>query len=560
VIAELPDLRVAPLLAAYRSGKLSAVDVAELAHAAATAHAEATSAWIELVDRDRLMGWARELDAGPRDLPLFGVPVAIKDNIDLAGTPTTAACPPFAYVPERSATVVRRLRTAGALPMGKTNLDQFATGLVGTRSPYGACSSVFDPSRVSGGSSSGSAIVVADGVVSIALGTDTAGSGRVPAAFNGVFGVKPTRGLASTAGVVPACRSLDCVSVFAADADGGRRALAVIAGPDPSDPYSRAGAAPATGAPLRLGVPRVADLDGPSQIAWRRAVEAAAAVVDVVVEIDLEPFLEAGRLLYAGPWLAERHAAVGDVLARGGPGVDPVVRDVVLAGAGWTAADVFRGQGRLARLRARADRVWTTVDVLLVPTAPEHPTHDEVAADPIGVNERLGKFTTFANLLDLCGVAVPAGTRDDGLPFGVTLLGPAFADAAVLDLAARIAGGTPRRAANPTHMSESDPRNEPHVSGQELRAALATKGRSRPNPLMADESPAWEWTTDEQAELVELRASTATLEEQVDELRDEARAARVREHELRDALRQLAGARAWQRRTVLAELAARGLV
>jgi allophanate hydrolase len=421
------SLRVADLAAAYRQGGPPPVEVAERVHAAASAHAEQTNAWIELVDRDELLAEARALKGGP----LYGVPFAIKDNIDLAGVPTTAACPGFAHLPERDAAAVARLRAAGALPIGKTNLDQFATGLVGTRSPYGACSSVFDPHRVSGGSSSGSAVAVADGVVSLALGTDTAGSGRIPAAFNGIVGVKPTRGLVSTAGVVPACRSLDCVSIFAADADGGRRALAVLAGLDPRDAYSRR-AVPygrEAGAPLRLGVP--ASDDG----AWRDAVADAERLVDAIVEIDLEPFLAAGRLLYSGPWLAERHAAVGELLD--GPGVDPVVREVIRAGARWSAADAFRAHEQLAALRARTEETWRSVDALLVPTAPLHPTHEEVAAAPVEVNEALGRFTAFANLLDLCAVAVPARPRPDGLPFGVTLLAPAFADAWLLDLAAR---------------------------------------------------------------------------------------------------------------------------
>ena len=395
------------------------------------AHAEATNAWITLVDDDVLRARAGELPPGP----LHGVPVAVKDNIDVAGLPTTAACPSFAYVPGRSAEAVRRLEAAGALIVGKTNLDQFATGLVGTRSPYGAVSSVFDPDRVSGGSSSGSAVAVAAGVVSLALGTDTAGSGRVPAAFNGIVGVKPTRGLVSTAGVIPACRSLDCVSVFAASVADGRRALAALAGPDPRDAYSREAPPRAPALPLRLGVPRSWELDGPSAVAWARALDAAAEAVDVIVEVDLEPFLAAGRMLYAGPWLAERYAAVAHAL--GAPDVDPVVREVIGGGAGWSAADTFRAHEAFAGLAAQAGETWRAVDALLVPTAPLHPTHDEVAADPIGVNARLGTYTTFANLLDLCAVALPAEPRPDGLPFGVTLLAPAFSDGALLDLAAR---------------------------------------------------------------------------------------------------------------------------
>jgi allophanate hydrolase len=418
------------------------VAVAERAHAAAVEHAETSGAWISLVDRDWLLERAGELAAGPSDLPLHGVPFGIKDNIDLEGLPTTAACPPFAYRPERSAAAVRRLMAAGALPLGKTNLDQFATGLVGTRSPYGPCSSVADPSRVAGGSSSGSGVAVGAGVVPLALGTDTAGSGRVPAAFNGVVGVKPTRGLVSTAGVVPACRSLDCVSVFSAGVELGRRALAVLAGVDFDDAYSRPARAQSgwAGAPVRIGVPGAACLDTLEPAgaeAWSRVVAAAAAIADEVVEVDLDPFLETGRLLYDGPWVAERYAVAGEWLARGGPGIDPAVREIVLGGRAWSAVDVFRAQEQLAGLRQWADATWLGIDTLLLPTAPFHPTHADVAADPIGVNARLGTFTTFANLLDLCAVAVPAGTRSDGLPFGVTLLAPAFHDTALLDLAAR---------------------------------------------------------------------------------------------------------------------------
>jgi allophanate hydrolase len=412
------DIGIPALRAAYREGKLSPTEVAERVHATASASSERTRAWITLVDRDDLLARARALEDGDRGLPLYGVPFAVKDNIDVAGMPTTAGCPSYGEVAGPNATVVERLVAAGALPIGKANMDQFATGLVGTRTPYGACASVYDPEYVSGGSSSGSAVAVADGTVSFALGTDTAGSGRVPAAFNGIVGLKPTRGLVSAAGVVPACRSLDCVSIFAADVAG-------------------AGA----GAPLRLGVAESAQLDflgdRAAAAAWERAVGQADTVADQLVPVDVEALFAAGLLLYEGPWVAERYAAVGAFLEGGGEGIDPIVRDVILSGASWSAADAFRAQERLAAHAAAAARIWERVDALVLPTAPTIYRHAEVAADPVGTNSSLGVYTSFVNLLDLCAVAIPAGLREDGLPFGVSLIGPAFSDGPLLDLAAR---------------------------------------------------------------------------------------------------------------------------
>jgi allophanate hydrolase len=391
--------------------------------------------------------WIRRVEwcAEPVTGPLHGLRFAIKDNIDLIGYPTTAACPDLATRPAAtvSAVAVQRLVDAGAVPAGKTNLDQFATGLVGTRSPYGACHSVASPAHVSGGSSSGSAVAVAAGEVPLALGTDTAGSGRVPAAFNGIVGVKPTRGLISTRGVMPACRSLDCVTTFTRTVAAAADAFDVLVGFDPEDPWSRpVPAAAPTGVADRMRILAVPDelagLDPAHERAWQRALTHARQVAARLVPVDVTAFLDAARLLYEGPWLAERWAGFGELL--GGPGVDPTVREIVSAGRDIPAADVFRAMDRLAALRRRTEAVWADVDALLLPVTPGHPTLAEVAADPIGVNIRLGTFTNFTNLLDLCAVAVPAGERDDGLPFGVQLVAPAFADRPLLDLAARWCG------------------------------------------------------------------------------------------------------------------------
>jgi allophanate hydrolase len=347
---------------------------------------------------------------------------------------------------------VRRLLDAGAVPVGKTNMDQFATGLVGTRSPYGACHSVASPAHVSGGSSSGSAVAVASGLVPLALGTDTAGSGRVPAAFNGIVGVKASRGLISTSGLLPACRSLDCVTTFTRTVTEAAAALDVLVSADPDDAWSRPlPAIPPPGVAARMRVLAVPDeltgLDPAHDRAWQRAVEHARRIGARVVTVDIGGFLEAARLLYQGPWVAERWAAFGHLL--GGPGVDPTVRSIVAGGRDLSAAQAFTAMDRLATLRRRTEGLWTDVDALLLPVTPGHPTLSEVAADPVGVNSRLGTFTNFVNLLDLSAVAVPAGQRDDGLPFGVQLIAPAFADVPLLDLAARWCGEPERLAPVP---------------------------------------------------------------------------------------------------------------
>jgi allophanate hydrolase len=399
--------------------------------------------WTVLLPPDDVAAMAAAVGTGA---PLAGTAFAVKDNIDLAGHPTTAACPALADRPATSSAVaVRLLVEAGAVPIGKTNMDQFATGLVGTRSPYGACHSVADREYVAGGSSTGSAIAVASGLVPLALGTDTAGSGRVPAAFNGIVGVKPTRGLISTAGLLPACPGLDCVTTFTRTVAAARPALAALIRPDPDDPWSRpVPARSPAGIAARMRVVAVPaaplDLDPDHEVAWRSALDRLRNVAAHVVPVDVTAFLQAADLLYEGPWVAARYAAFGHLLEPDGPHLDPTVRRIVLRGRDVTGADVFAGFERLAALRRATEPVWRDADSLLLPVTPGHPRLAEVAADPIGVNARLGRFTNFANLLDLAAVAVPAGQRPDGLPFGVQFVAPAFADAPLLDLAAAWCG------------------------------------------------------------------------------------------------------------------------
>jgi allophanate hydrolase len=379
-------------------------------------------------------------------LPLSGLTFAIKDNIDLGGLPTTAACPAYAYSPGKSATVAERLIDAGAIPAGKTNMDQFATGLVGTRSPYGACSCIFDQRYISGGSSSGSAVAVASRQVDFALGTDTAGSGRVPAAFNNLVGMKPTRGLLSTSGVVPACRSLDCVSILTRTSREAAKVFEVACGFDPSDPYSRVpgpgqGAAPwATGA-FRFGVPGDGQLEffGDEEAAalYRQAVEDMASLRGTKVEIDYSLFRAAADLLYSGPWVAERLAAIGPFLETHGAEMNPVVRDIVAGARRFTAVDAFQAEYKLRELRRATEAEWARVDVLVLPTTGTIYTHEAVAADPVRLNTNLGYYTNFVNLLDLAAAAVPAGFRPSGLPFGISIIGPAFTDRGLLVLASR---------------------------------------------------------------------------------------------------------------------------
>ncbi|MBB4748978.1 allophanate hydrolase [Actinoplanes lobatus] len=475
--------------------------------------------WISRFSAAELHEQARRVDPAA---PLAGVTFAVKDNIDVAGLPTTAGCPDFAYTPDRDAPVVRRLRAAGAIVVGKTNLDQFATGLTGARSPYGAPESVFGGGLISGGSSSGSAVGVAAGTVDFSLGTDTAGSGRVPAALNGIVGIKPTRGLLSTLGVVPACRSLDCVSIFARDTALAARVMRVARGREPADPWSREGRRPATvriregrrpaTVRIRIGLPGVLDFFGDSgqekafarfaeavtaraqgtsatteeptaitrstnatteeptaitrstdattegpttgerEAATSRAVANAGAEgigaeatgiaegFEVVGGVEIGALLEAGDLLYRGPWVAERLADLGDFLAAHPESVLPVTRRVLEGGLAFTAADAFRAQHRLRELRAAAERMWERIDVLALPTVGTTFTHAEIAGDPIGRNLVLGRYTQFANLLDMAAVTIPNGFAGDGRPASVTLFGPALSDDLLMELAHTLTG------------------------------------------------------------------------------------------------------------------------
>lgn len=447
----IPGLDLASLSRGYRDGVLTPVGLVEALIARLEAESD-PAIWISRIGSDALRATAAALAArGANGLPLFGIPFAVKDNIDVAGLPTTAACPDFAYVPDVTAPAVQRLLDAGAILIGKTNLDQFATGLTGTRSPYGAVANAFDPAYISGGSSSGSAVAVAKGLVTFALGTDTAGSGRVPAALGNLVGLKPSRGLVSTRGVLPACRSLDCVSVFALTCADAQAVLDVVAGFDGDDPFSRdlAITPAAIGAVFRFGVPRPAQReffgDAASAAAFEYAVTALEALGGEAVEVDYTLFREAARLLYDGPWLAERHLVIRDLLRSRPEAVLPVVRQIIEAGSRFSAADAFTGQYRLRALRQALRPLWEDIDLLVTPTIGTVYTRAEALADPVGLNDRLGYYTNHLNLLDLCAVAVPCGGLPIGLPYGITLQAPAGHDARLLALADRLHRATSTR-------------------------------------------------------------------------------------------------------------------
>jgi allophanate hydrolase len=443
----------------YRGGPSIGPSVAEIleSHASGTGSPTKTAArvadaiaargddgtWLSTVPRAELLAAANEIEnrPGARALPLYGVPFGVKDSIDVEGVPTTLSCPDYAYVATSTAPVIQRLLDAGALYVGKTNLDQFATGLNGTRTPYTVPRSVFGGDMISGGSSSGSALAVALGQVPFAVATDTAGSGRVPAALNGVIGFKPSRGLISTVGLVPACKSLDCITMMAGSIDDVDRVFEVMAGRDDDDAWSRDRGPRYGGSPIRVGLPPVDELEffGDEQIqrahlAFRERLAAQATVV----EVSLEPFLAAGALLYQGPWVAERLVVFGDFLAAQPDSIFPVVRDILRSGEKYTAVDAFAALQRLQELKAEVGRLWAQMDVMVVPTIGTTFTVDEVVARPIECNTMLGHYTHFGNLLDLLGVAIPLGTAADGRPHSATLLGAAQTDDIVLQFAAQI--------------------------------------------------------------------------------------------------------------------------
>jgi allophanate hydrolase len=488
---------VAEILDAYRGGAVKPEDIVARSFARIRGHDD-PAIFISLREEADVIAEARTLARdGDKTLPLYGIPVAVKDNIDVKGLSTTAACPAYLYRPHKDAACVARLRGAGALILGKTNLDQFATGLVGVRTPYGVGRNLFNPKLIPGGSSTGSALAVAAGLTPLALGTDTAGSGRVPAGFSNIVGLKPSRGLVSTAGLVPACRTLDCVSVVALTVDDAVEMLNVMAAPDPADIHFRPRAVSAVGPMpngLKLGVPlagqRLFFGDRASEAAYEAALARFSGLGAEIIEIDIEPFYAAARLLYEGPWVAERYLTVKALVASSPESMHPVTRQILLAGAHGTAADAFAAFYQLDDLRRMRDSTFRAIDALVVPTAPTIYTIEQVLADPIGLNSRLGTYTNFVNLLDMCGLAVPASIRSDGAPFGVTLLAPAGDDMALAAIGREFHAATgltlgalgykqPPLAQRPVKPAEGEVRLAvvgAHLSGMPLNGELRSAG------------------------------------------------------------------------------------
>ena len=430
---------VAAIVATHRAREATPEQTVARSYARIRAHGD-PAIFISLRPEAEALVEARALT--DKSLPLYGVPVGVKDNIDVAGLPTTAACPTFSYNATHDATAVARLRAAGAIIIGKTNLDQFATGLVGVRSPYGVPKNLFNAELIPGGSSSGSGVAVGAGLVPLALGTDTAGSGRVPAGFNNIVGLKPSLGLISTYGVVPACRTLDCVSVFALTVEDAWTAAEAMAGPDRADSYSRnrpLGTLGAMPPHVKLGVPlprqRLFFGDKQYEAGYADALKRLTKLGCEIVEVDIEPFYETARLLYDGPWVAERTITASSLLASDPGAILPVTKEIILSGLRPTAIDAFAAFYKLERLRRVADYIFThEVDALVLPTAPTIYSVKQVLADPIRLNSRLGTYTNFVNLLDLCGLALPASITESGVPFGITLLAPGGNDARLAEI------------------------------------------------------------------------------------------------------------------------------
>jgi len=440
-------MTILSLLEQYRNGSLSPRQhiVELLATLKRDQESKPDTAWISLASNEQIIEQLNRLEGRQAaDLPLFGIPFAVKDNIDVAGWTTTVGCPDFAYQPKKTATSVQKLLDAGAVLIGKTNLDQFATGLVGTRSPYGVVTNPFNPKYVSGGSSSGSASVVSRGLVLFSLGTDTAGSGRIPAAFTNTVGTKPTPGYMSTEGVFPACKTIDCISIFTLTAADASLVLDVMGAnvhdrtrepqyhPEPKLVHQ-------FNAPLRIGIPKAADfLDNKEypQL-FVKALQTLKSMGHHVIEIDITPFVKAGKLLYDGPWVAERYAVIEDFIKSHPNSLDPSVKKIIESGSSYTAAQGFRATYQLKDLETECQKVWSQCDLIVVPSAPRHPTIDELKTEPILRNSELGMYTNYVNLMRLAAVAVPADFTAEGLPFGVTLIGQGGSDFAILRFAAQ---------------------------------------------------------------------------------------------------------------------------
>ena len=444
----LPNMTIPALLDAYRHHQLTPRALVETLLDRCDEYSE-HNIWIRRLLITELEPYLKRLDDyDPFSLPLYGIPFAIKDNIDLAGIATTAACSAYKYIPKHSAYVVQQLIYAGAIPIGKTNMDQFATGLVGTRSPkpWGACKNAFNKAYISGGSSSGSAVAVSLGLVSFALGTDTAGSGRVPAALNNIIGLKPSKGLLSTSGVVPACRSLDCVSIFSLTTSDANLIFDIAASFDEQDQYARKISYSnnhrhynAVKPGFNFAVPQTGQLEffanDSAQDLFANSIKTMESLGGIKHEIDFSVFMQAARLLYEGPWVAERYAVIEDLINKKEEALLPVIRQIIGAGADLKASDAFKAEYRMQKFRREASAIFKDIDFLFTPTVGTTYTIEEVEADPIRLNSNLGYYTNYMNLLDCCGVSVPVGMLDSGIPFGVTICGLAQTDRKMLSYA-----------------------------------------------------------------------------------------------------------------------------